>query len=169
MGKKGQEIPKAKRLAIQSMRGSKTAQEVAQAFEVSERSVVRIWSESATEQLAKELKEGTQKVEANLQEYGHHHEIYPEMVQMLTVKQYFQLLEAREFYRAMRDAYPNNCAWGNLEERYNRQINDLLRTMGAWFGMERQKEPLSSNGLKTMDQMDIDMESVSKLLNMGRS
>lgn len=165
---KGETIPKAKRLAIQSMRGRSTASELAELFQVSERSVVRIWSESATEKLAKELREGGAEVNANLEEYGHHHATYPEMVQMLTVKQYFHLLEAREYYTAMRDAYPTNCAWGNLEERYNRQINELLRVMGAWFGMERQKEPLTSTGVRNNDYTDLDYMEMAKVLGNKR-
>lgn len=148
---KGEQIPKAKRLAIQSMRGYKTASELAQTFGVSERSVTRIWSDDATEKIAQDLKNGALEVKDGLDQYGHYHAIEPEMVQMLTVKQYFQLLEAREYYRAMRDAYPNNCAWGNLEEKYNRQINDLLRIMGAWYGLERQKDPQTSADVKTKD------------------
>jgi len=166
---KGETIPKAKRLAIQSMRGQATASELAERFQVSERSVVRIWSDNATENLARELKEGTAKVNADLEEYGHHHATYPEMVQMLTVKQYFHLLEAREYYTAMRDAYPTNCAWGNLEERYDRQINELLRVMGAWFGMERQKEPLSSTGVRNNDYTDLDYQEMTRLLEKERT
>ena len=164
MAKKGATIPKAKRLAIQSMRGEKTASEIAQDFDVSERSVIRIWHEDATEQLAEELKEGAGRVQADLDQYGHHHATYPEMVQMMTVKQLFHIMEAREFYRAMRDAYPTNCAWGNLEERYNRQINELLRVMGSWFGMERQKEPITSTGVRNLDVTDLDYQEMAKLL-----
>jgi len=162
--KKGQQIPKAKRLAIQSMRGEATASELAERFDVSERSVISIWHDDATEQLANDLKEGSVKVTTDLEQYGHHHATYPEMVQMLTVKQYFHLLEAREYYRVMRDAYPTNCAWGNLEEKYNRQINDLLRVMGAWFGMERQKEPLTSTGVRNNDYTDLDYQEMAQIL-----
>lgn len=163
---KGKNIPQAKRLAIQSMRGEKTASELAQDFGVSESSVVRIWSDDATEKLAQELKEGSHKVETEIEQYGHHHAISPETVQMLTVKQYFHLLEAREFYRAMRDAYPTNCAWGNLEERYNRQIFELLKTMGQWFGLDKQKEPLTTTGVRNNDLTDVDYKDMARLINI---
>lgn len=165
---RGETIPKATRQAIQSLRGQSTASELAELFQVSERSVVRIWSENATKELAKELRDGTARVNADLEQSGHHHAIYPEMVQMLTVKQYFHLMETREFYRAMRDAYPTNCAWGNLEEKYNRQINELLRVMGAWFGMERQKEPLTSTGVRNNDYTDLDYMEMAKVLGNKR-
>lgn len=161
---RGEAIPKAKRLAVQSMRGLATASELAERFGISERSVIRIWTDDATEKLAEELKKGGEKVSADLDESGHHHAIYPEMVQMLTVKQYFQLLEAREYYRTMRDAYPTNCSWGNLEEKYNRQINELLRVMGNWFGMERQSEPLTSTGVRNNDLLDWDIGGVVDLV-----
>jgi hypothetical protein len=105
------------------------------------------------------------KVAADLNEYGHHHPISPEMVQMLTVKQFYQVLETREYYRAMRDAFPTNCAWGNLEERYDRQIIELLRSMGAWFGIENQKEPLTSRGVRNLDISDLDIEYITRILH----
>lgn len=164
MGTKGKEIPKAKRLAIMTLRGERTASEIAQDMGVSERSVIRIWQEGAIDTVSKEIKEGADKVNSDLEEYGHHHAITPEMVQMITVKQYLHLTEAREYYRAMRDAYPTNCAWGNLEEKYNRQINDILRIMGNWFGLEREKEPLTSTGIRNRDLTDFDIGQMARIL-----
>jgi len=166
--KKGQQIPKAKRLAIQSMRGEATASELAERFDVSERSVVNIWQEDAIKGMTEEIAKSSLKVQTELLEYGHHHVIYPEMVQMLTMKQYLQLLESREFYRAMRDAYPTNCAWGNLEEKCNRQITELLRVMGSWFGLERQKNPLTSTGVRNNDLTDLDYQDVAHFLERNQ-
>lgn len=79
--------------------------------------------------------------------------VTPEHVQVETFRHYLELIEARDRAEAMADAYPTNAAWSNLAERYSRQIGDVLRIMGNWFGLERRDVPVSTNELLTEDML----------------
>jgi hypothetical protein len=147
------------------MRGTKTARELAEQFNISEPSVWRIWKETSLEDIEKDLRGGMQQVNTNLTTTGHHHALAPEVVQMMTVKQYFHLIEEREYYRAKADAEPYNCAWSNVVLRYDHEINDLLKVMGNWYGLERTREPMTSTKVRNADLRDYDLSDTIKLLN----
>ncbi len=130
---KGERIAAGKRQAIRSLRGERTARELAHDFGVSERSVIRIWAESAGEDMAKDIA-GDEK--ESLRAAGHRCARDPEGVGALMAAHYLRLLERREYYAAMADAYPDNCAWGHLEAKYDRLIAEELKTMGRWQAMD---------------------------------
>lgn len=88
----------------------------------------------------------------------HWHGAIPETVQAEVIAQVEHLKDQRAYYMAMQQAYPNNCAWGNLVLRYDQQINEMLRSKGNWYGLERQREPLSYIGVKNRDYHDVDEE-----------
>ncbi len=144
---KGQKITEAKREAIQGLRGHRTARELAEEFDVSERSVIRIWAEAAGDDLAEDMEADRVLIEADLKATGHHYAVLPEAVQSLTMDHYLHLVERREYYAAMADAYPDNCAWGNLEAKYDKMIAEELRTIGHWYGLDKQDTPLETADL----------------------
>lgn len=144
---KGQRIDEGKRQAIQGLRGHRTAKELAEDFDVSERSVIRIWAEAAGDDLAEDMEADRGLIEADLKSTGHHYAVLPEAVQSLTMGHYLHLVERREYYAAMADAYPENCAWGNLEAKYDKMIAEELRTMGHWYGLDKQDTPLETADL----------------------
>lgn len=129
-------IAEGTRQAIKGLRGAKTARELAQDFGVSERSVIRIWAEGAGEEMAEDLAAQRGEKAEDLRKMGHRCASQAEGVEALMTAHYLRLLERREYYAAMADAYPDNCAWGNLEAKYDRLIAEELRTMGRWKAMD---------------------------------
>jgi hypothetical protein len=46
----------------------------------------------------------------------------------------------------------------------NHDIGEQLRKMGNWYGMEKQKEPLTSTGVRNQDLTDFDYQEMANLL-----
>jgi len=123
---------------------------------VSERSVIRIWAEAKRDDESEEYSRDVAGIAEAVRKGEHWHGSLPETVQAETINQLEHLKDQRAYYMAMQSAYPTNCAWGNLVLRYDQLIDDMLKVKGNWYGLERQREPLTYIGLKNNDLHEMD-------------
>ena len=158
-------IPVNVRRKVISLRGELPAQEIADQCGISLRSVTRIWQEDAAQQRTDSMTDTFSRIRDCMAEGQHYHPITPEAVQAMTIDHLDELMLQRDHYKAMQEAQPTNCAWGNLVSKTNQQIFDVLRTMGRWYGLENQKEPLTWIGLKNRDLEEIDMGQILQRLH----
>ena len=149
-------IPDKVRKIITSLRDDMTASEIAEYCDVSERTVTRIWAEASRTNEIEQMADDLNDISEAIRNGRHWHGSLPEMVQAEVIAQIEHMRDQRALYMAKQDAHPLNAAWGNIVLRYDQQINEMLRMKGNWYGLERQREPMSCIGVKNRDYHDTD-------------
>lgn len=141
------------RTDIANMQGVMSAKDVAEMYDISEKTVHRVWKEGTARVYARDGKENRQV------------DFSTDKLLEVAIEHYNYVIDARNRYRAMAIANPTNCAWGNLELKFTQESDSLLGMIGKWKAIDKKMSKEEENGPPVCIVYDLETKMVPDIVS----
>lgn len=141
------------RTDIANMQGVLSAKEVAELYDISEKTVHRVWNEMSSRVYTRDYTGGVQM------------DFSTDKLLEVAIEHYNYVIDARNRYRAKAIANPTNCAWGNLELKFTQESDSLLGMIGKWKAIDKKIGKEEESGPSFCVVYDLETKKVPDIVS----